>query len=317
MTRKPKNANQNLTRAKEAKQDEFYTQLTDIEKELRHYKKHFRGKVVYCNCDDPTTSNFFQFFLLNFEQWGLKRLIATCYKSDNPDERSKNGSKHAVCLEYNGKEETKTRLEGDGDFRSDECIALLKRSDIVVTNPPFSLFREYVAQLVGYGKKFLIIGNMNAITYKDIFSLIQANEMWLGTHSGDMAFIVPDHYEARETRYWEDADGHKWRSLGNACWYTNLDHGRRHEDLILYKTYTPKEYPTYDNYNAVEVSKTKEIPMDYKGAMGVPITFLDKYNPDQFEILGIANSARWIGYECYTIIKGRKIYNRIIIRRKK
>jgi hypothetical protein len=311
-----KKANSNLAKAKDAKQDEFYTQLTDIEKELKHYKKHFRGKVVYCNCDDPKVSNFYRYFFLNFKELGLKRLISTCYKNDNPNERSQNSSPHAVGLEYDGEKETLTRLEGDGDFRSEECIELLKQADIVVTNPPFSLFREFVAQLVEHGKKFLIVGNLNAITYKEIFPLIKDNKVWLGYKNGDMAFKVPDHYEARETRYWQDANGQKWRSLGNASWFTNLDTKKRHEDLILYKNYTPAEYPKYDNYDAIEVGKTCDIPMDYDGVMGVPITFLDKFNPEQFRILGIANSARWIGQECYTIIKGRKIYNRILIERK-
>jgi len=291
--------NRNLHNAKSSKKDEFYTQLPDIERELKHYKHHFKGKVVYCNCDDPRVSNFFQYFSNNFSKFGLKKLIATCYKNQDMDLFSRNASERAICLEYDGdkngnntpdREEIGIRhLKGDGDFRSPECIKLMKQADIVVTNPPFSLFREYVSQLIEHDKRFLIIGNQNAITYKEIFRLIQENRIWLGHNNGDMAFIVPDYYEARETRFWIDGNGRKWRSLGNACWFTNLDISKRHEDLILYKTYTPEEYPTYDNYDAIEVSKTKDIPADYDGAMGVPITFLDKYNPDQFEILGITD----------------------------
>jgi len=312
MAKKPKAANQSLTKAKEAKQDEFYTQLTDIEKELRHYKKHFRGKVVYCNCDDPKVSNFFKYFLLNFEQLGLKRLIATCYKNDDANSRSKGVSKRAVCLEYDGvgTKAVGTRpLEGDGDFRSEECVALLKQADIVVTNPPFSLFREYVAQLVEHGKKFLIIGNINAITYKECFGLIKTNKMWLGYNC---------------TRYFVRPDGSLFETA-RTFWYTNLDIKKRHEDLILYKKYTPKEYPTYDNYDAIEVGRAEHIPVDYYGAMGVPITFLDKYNPDQFEIVGTTDRGgdgnlehlkkehtRWDA----PVVAGKGLYKRIIIKRR-
>lgn len=290
--------NSNLHSAKNAKKDEFYTQLIDIENELKHYKQHFKDKVVYCNCDDPRISNFFHYFAHQFEVLGLKRLIATCYKNQNIDLFSQNDSEQAAYLIYDGdkngnhipdKDEIQVNyLKGDGDFRSGECIELLKQADIVVTNPPFSLFREYVAQLIEYDKKFLIIGSQNAITYKEIFALIKNNKMWLGTKSGDMKFKVPDYYEPRETRYWEDENGQKWRSLGNICWYTNLDHSKRHEELILYKQYSPEEYPHYDNYNAIEVSKVVEIPQDWDGVMGVPITFLDKYNPEQFEIIGFS-----------------------------
>ncbi len=291
--------NRGLNSARDAKKDEFYTQLSDIEKELRHHKKHFKGKVVYCNCDDPRVSNFFHFFSYNFEKLGLKKLIATCYKNQNIDLFSSESTEKAICLEYEGDkngnrqpdlEEIEVRqLDGDGDFRSEESIELLKKSDIVVTNPPFSLFREYITQLISHDKKFLIIGNHNAITYKEIFSLIRRDKVWLGYKNGDMAFKVPDHYEARATRFWQDENGQKWRSMGNACWFTNLDISKRHEDLLLYKNYTPDEYPNYDNYDAIEVSRTKDIPADYDGAMGVPITFLEKYNPAQFEILGITD----------------------------
>lgn len=292
-------ANKNLNKAKEAKKDEFYTQLEDINNELRHYREHFRGKTVLCNCDDPRVSNFFTYFAYNFEFLGLKKLITTCYKNQDIDLFSQNKSEQAVYLVYEGDkngdhipnaEEIGVKaLKGDGDFRSKECIELLKEADIVVTNPPFSLFREYVAQLMEYDKKFLIIGNQNAIKYKEIFPLLKANKVWLGYQFGDMKFKVPDFYEPRETRFWIDETGQKWRSLGNICWFTNLDIKKRHEDLILYKYYTPEEYPTYANYNAIDVSKTADIPCDYDGLMGVPITFMDKYNPEQFEIIGMAH----------------------------
>lgn len=292
--------NSSLARARDAKQDEFYTQLSDIEKELKHYKKHFKGKVVYCNCDDPRVSGFFHYFSYNFEKLGLKKLITTCYKNSERDLFSSSNTEHAIMLEYTGDKDNNSvpdaneigivKLKGDGDFRSEESIELLKQADIVVTNPPFSLFREFVNQLLDYEKKFIIVGTQNAITYQDIFPHISANKIWLGYNNGDMAFKVPSYYEARETRFWIDDTGQKWRSLGNACWFTNLDISKRHEDLILYKNYSSQEYPKYDNYDAIEVSSTKDIPCDYSGVMGVPITFLDKYNPDQFEILGVTQS---------------------------
>ena len=286
-----------LERARDAKQDEFYTQLSDIEKELMHYEKHFEGKVVYCNCDDPRVSGFFNYFSHNFETLKLKKLITTCYKNKERDFFSDNQSEQAIMLEYTGNKSDSripdpneigiVNLEGDGDFRSKESIELLKQADIVVTNPPFSLFREYVSQLLKYDKKFLIIGNQNAITYKDIFPHIASNRIWLGYNNGGMKFKVPNHYECRTTASWTDETGQKWRSLGNICWFTNLDTSKRHEDLILYEEYNPKDYPKYDNYDAIDVGKVADIPMDYKDVMGVPITFLDKFNPDQFEILGI------------------------------
>lgn len=289
-----------LSAAKTAKEDEFYTQLSDIERELKHYKKHFKGKVVYLNCDDPRVSNFFHYFSYNFEKLGLKKLIATCYKNQDIDLFSEHNTEQAVYLEYEGDKDGDLvpgpdeigikPMKGDGDFRSPESIELLKQADIIVTNPPFSLFRQYVAQLMKYEKQFLIVGNQNAITYQDIFPLIKDNKLWLGHNNGDMAFQVPEHYEPRETRFWIDENGQKWRSLGNACWFTNLDTAKRHEDLILYKTFKPDEYPVYDNYDAVEVSRSVEIPADYDGVMGVPITFLSRYNPDQFEIVGIAKA---------------------------
>lgn len=334
--------NRDLHRAKSSKQDEFYTQLADIERELNHYRQHFQGKVVYCNCDDPRVSNFFHYFSYNFERLGLKRLIATCYKNQNRDMFSRNDSERAIYLEYEGDRSGNNvpdpdeigigHLKGDGDFRSEECIELLKQADIVVTNPPFSLLREYVAQLIAYDKHFLIVGNQNAITYREIFTFIAENRIWLGYNNGDMAFMVPDYYEPRETRYWVDAEGRKWRSMGNACWFTNLDISKRHEELILFRTYDPEAYPTYANYDAIDVSKTKDIPMDYDGAMGVPITFLDKYNPDQFEIIGSSRTlgkpmARYAEKGTYTqggprfyLEDGngayRRMYDRLVIRRR-
>ena len=308
-------ANINLSKAKANKKDEFYTQLTDIEKELKHYKRHFKDKVVFCNCDDPRVSNFFHYFSYNFEKLGLKRLITTCYKNKDMDSFSHNGSEKAVYLEYTGDKNRNNipdteeigikTLKGDGDFRSEECIELLKQADIVVTNPPFSLFREYVAQLVEYDKKILIIGNLNALTYKEIFKLIKENKLWFGAsiHSGDREFGVPDSYPLEAAGYRIDNEGKKFIRVKGVRWFTNLDYKERHEDLILYKKYNSKEYPKYDNYNAIDVSKTKDIPMDYESVMGVPITFMDKYNPDQFEILGITDRQNTSGLRTkkYTI----------------
>lgn len=321
------NLNKSLSRAKKDPNDEFYTQLEDIERELRHYRHHFKNKVVYCNCDDPRVSNFFHYFSYNFEKLGLKKLITTCYQNQQMDMFSKNDIDKAIYLVYEGEKDGGkiptvenigvNFLEGDGDFRSEECINLLKEADIVVTNPPFSLFREYVAQLIEHEKDFLIIGSLNAITYKETFQLMKDNKIWLGFNNGDMAFKVPSYFKPRKTRYWEDETGQKWRSMGNIGWYTNLDITKRHEELILYKKYNPEEYPKYNNYNIINVDKVVDIPIDYDGIMGVPITFMGKYNPKQFEILGIANSARWIGHECLTIIGERKVYNRILIKNKK
>ena len=309
----PTNANKNLHQAKNAKKDEFYTQLPDIENELKHYRHHFKNKVVYCNCDDPRMSNFFHYFSYNFEDLGLKKLITTCYQNQNRDLFSSHDSERAIYLEYHG-DQNKNRvpdineigvqyLKGDGDFRSAESIELLKQADIVVTNPPFSLFREYVAQLIAYDKQFVIIGNMNAITYKEVFPLIKENKLWFGPsiHSGDREFGVPFDYPLKAAGNRIDENGNKFIRVKGVRWFTNLDHNKRHEDLILYKPYTPEEYPKYDNYDAINVDKTKEIPMDYPGVMGVPITFLDKYNPEQFEILGlgISNSGLEIGVRPY------------------
>ena len=291
-------ANKNLNAAKEAKKDEFYTQLEDINNELRHYREHFRGKTVLCNCDDPRVSNFFTYFAYNFEFLGLKRLITTCYKNQDMDLFSQNKCEQAIYLIYDGDKNGNNipdpeeigihPLKGDGDFRSKECIELLKQADIVVTNPPFSLFREYVAQLMKYEKDFLIIGNVNTVTTKDIFPLFMQNKIWLGYgfNAGNAFFRIPDEEKPNYAAgvYNEETGLVKFR---NCHWFTNLDHKKRHENIILYKHYSPEEYPHYVNFDGLEVSKTADIPCDYDGAMGVPITFLDKYNPDQFEILGI------------------------------
>ena len=303
--------NENLRKAKQQKNDEFYTQLSDIENELRHYTGHLPGKFVYCNCDDPRVSNFFHYFSYNFDHLGLKKLVTACYRNQYRDLFSRHDSERAIWLEYNGNTKGGRvpdvedigvhSFEGDGDFRSPECIELLKQADIVVTNPPFSLFREYIAQLVQYGKQFLIVGSQNAVTYKDIFPLIKDNRMWLGVtpRGQDMLFDVPEDYAkelvatAKEGSAYRVVDGIVKGRLGNAAWFTNLEHRKRNEELILWKRYSPHEYPRYDNYDAINVDRIAEIPMDWDGAMGVPITFLDKYNPDQFEILGITKT--WFG----------------------
>ncbi len=337
--------NKSLHLANKAKKDEFYTQLDDISNELRHYKEHFKGKVVFCNCDDPYESNFFKFFVLNFNSWQIKRLICTCYNGspmagrelslfeeqqqktkpaykmivDKVEDMNDDGAVDLADVKLLIKQgNIITKLQDNGDFRSKECIELLQQSDIVVTNPPFSLFREYVAQLIKYDKKFLIIGNQNAITYSEIFPLLKDNKMWLGYKFGDMSFKVPEYYEARETRFWIDESNQKWRSLGTICWFTNLEIPKRYEKMVLYKHYTPEEYPTYDNYDAINVDKTAEIPMDYDGYMGVPITFMDKYNPEQFEIIGEMVSTQLTEFNIgYPYINSKRKYARIIIRRKK
>ena len=327
-------ANSKLSEARKAKKDEFYTQLSDIGNELRHYKKHFKDKVVYCNCDDPRVSNFFHYFSYNFEKLGLKKLIATCYKNQDMDLFSQNNSEQAIYLEYTGDKNGNNtpdpneigikELKGDGDFRSQECIELLKQADIVVTNPPFSLFREYVAQLIEYKKKFVIVGHQNAITYREIFPLIKENKLWLGYgFKGGAGHFINEHYEDYATA--TDRKEGMIRVSG-VHWFTNLEINKRHEDLILYKNYTPTEYPKYDNYDAIEVSKTKDIPINYDGVMGVPITFMDKYNPDQFEILG-ATESEGKGFSnglwdetsrvAQPLISQNRVYKRIFIRNKK
>ena len=312
--------NNNLHTAKTAKNDEFYTLMEDIEKEMRYYKDFFKGKVVYCNCDDARESNFFKYFSLNFEFLGLKKLITTGYKADGK----------GVVLVYEGDKNSNRRvdneeiivneLNGDGDFRSEECIEYLKECDVVVTNPPFSLFREYVKQLMDYGKKFIIIGNQNAITYKEIFPYIKNNQLWLGMsmNGSNRWFVAPDSYEVKENAagYKLDEKGRKMFFVNGVTWFTNIENKRRNEKLDLYKRYSFEDYPKYDGYNAINVDKVDEIPMDYDGVMGVPITFLYKYNPTQFEIIGIANNARYIGnFPCLTIINGKRIYNRILIKK--
>lgn len=322
---KSNSSNKNLHSAKNAKKDEFYTQLTDIEREMAHYKPHFKNKVVFCNCDDPRISNFFHYFSHNFDQLKLKKLITTCYKNQQMDAFSQNDSENAIYLEYSGEKNGGKvptpekigikKLKDDGDFRSPECIELLKQSDIVVTNPPFSLFREYVAQLIEYNKKFIIIGSLNAITYKEIFKLIKENKIWLGPsiHSGDREFGVPPHYPLKAAGFRVDENGNKFIRVKGVRWFTNLDFKERHEDLTLYKNYNPEEFPTYDNYNAINIDKTKDIPMDYKDPMGVPITFLDKYNPEQFEIIKFRKGDD----DKDLSINGKCPYFRVIIKNKK
>ena len=306
--------NNNLHKAKKEANDEFYTQYEDVAKEIEHYKEHLKGKVVYCNCDIPHFSNFHKYFLDNFKEFELKKLIVTGYV--------KNGN--GKCSIYNGEKSTDYDLLGDGDFRGDECVDILQKADVVITNPPFSLFREYVAKLIEHDKKFLVVGNQNAITYKEVFSLIRDNKVWLGTKSGDMKFVVPSHYELRNTRSWLDENGVNWRSLGNACWFTNIEHNKRHNHLELntmeYNLKSnngiiknPCSYKKYDNYDAIEVPKTNAIPSDYTGTMGVPISFLEKYCPEQFEIVkfrkGDDNKDLSVGGKCP--------YFRILIKHKK
>lgn len=331
------NTSRELSKARKQKKDEFYTQLSDIENELRHYKEHFRGKTVLCNCDDPRVSNFFHYFAFQFEALGLKRLITTCYKNQTPDLFSQHDCERAISLVYDGDKNGNRvpdpeeigihELQGDGDFRSAECIELLMQADIVVTNPPFSLFREYITQLFAFQKKLLILGNVNAITYKEVFPLIQENKLWLGAsiHSGDREFGVPEDYPLESTGHRIDSQGRRFIRVKGVRWFTNLDYNERHEELILYKNYNPEDNPRYDNYDAIEVGKTGDIPMDYDGLMGVPITFLDKYNPAQFEIVGCSdNGAVPDQYKLphfkkhnEPFINGQKVYKRIFIRRRK
>jgi len=325
-------ANQLLNAAKKAKKDEFYTQLDDISNELRHYKAHFRGKTVLCNCDDPRVSNFFHYFAYQFEALGLKRLVTTCYKNRTPDLFSRHDCERAVYLVYDGDkngnripdpEEIGIReLRGDGDFRSPECVGLLDQADIVVTNPPFSLFREYVAQLMEHGKKFLIIGHQNALTYREIFPLILENRLWLGYgFKGGATHFISD-YEDIAT-----AGNHRAGMIrvSGVVWFTNLEIPKRHEELILVRAYSAEAYPRYDNYDAIEVGKTADIPCDYAGVMGVPVTFLDKYCPEQFEIVGATESegkgfsnGLWDASSgvAQASVGGQKKYKRIFIRRR-
>lgn len=310
MSPNPTPRNRNLHAASKAKNDEFYTQLSDIEKELKHYKEHFKGKVVFCNCDDPKWSNFYKFFALNFKEFGLKKLITTHFDKEKPTYKLIIDEDSYLEIMNDDKKPEPIPLEQNGDFRSPESIELLKEADIVVTNPPFSLFREYIAQLVEYDKQFIVIGSQNAITYKEIFKLIKDNRLWLGC-TLPKEFIKPDGYVQK---------------FGNIGWFTNLSNKKRNEEMILYKTYEGNEsdYPKYDNYDAIEVSKTKDIPMDYDGAMGVPISFLEKYNPEQFEIVdGIGRYSMLTGPteetkgKYLTKINGKPAYARVIIKNKK
>ena len=340
MAKQKNGKNIKLNTARIAKNDEFYTQMPDIESELWHYKEQFWGKTILCNCDDPYESNFFKYFAMGFNFLGLKKLIATCYTGSpianrelslfdhEPVEDKTTKSPHKIEIvevdDYNGdgavdladveyllrnKKNVLTRLKGDGDFRSSECIELLKQADIVVTNPPFSLFREYVAQLMEYGKQYLVIGNKNAITYREIFSFINEDKLWLG-YTSPQEFILPDGTTSRQVQ-------------GLCRWFTNLDTSKRREELTLYKRYTPAEFPKYDNYDAIDVSKVVEIPMDYDGVMGVPITFLDKYNPKQFEIVGlIAGNIKGLAGIPSKIgkdgpyINGKLKYGRLLVRKR-
>ncbi len=366
-----------LTNAKNAKKDEFYTQLIDIEKELKYYKSEFYGKTVFCNCDDPFESNFFKYFAMNFNHLGLKKLICTCYAtspvaweqlspSDNANivgktENEKQPYKVEITevLDYNcdgavdladveyllkNKKNTLTILDGDGDFRSQECAELLKQSDIVVTNPPFSLFREYVAQLIEYNKKFIIIGNQNAITYKEIFPLIKNDQLFLGLtmNGSNRYFQVPDDYSLTE-KTGKIVNGKKFAFVKSVVWFTNFNIFTFRDKIIPYKEYNETAYPKYDNYDAIEVSKVTDIPKDYFGVMGVPITFLHKYNPEEYEIVGMCENLDLYGLKTriYTseeckkryfelfgkngvydlnaagVVNGIKVYQRLLIRRKK
>ncbi len=363
------NDNSGFTKASKAKKDEFYTQLTDIEKEMRYYRSYFKGKTVLCNCDDPFESNFFKYFAMNFNPLGLKKLIATCYVTSpvtgselqyfvdkngqlsffpltgsEPIQNSKKPYKVEISevtdangdgridltdVEYllKSKDNTLSLLEGDGDFRSAECIELLKQADVIVTNPPFSLFRQYIAQLVEYSKDFIIIANQNAITYKEVFPLFLSGKLWYGAsiHSHGRDFRVPDDYPLEAYEYRTDEKGNKFINVKGVRWFTNIDYKERHENLILYKHYSPELYPKYENYNVIEVSKTADIPVDYAGVMGVPISFIDKYNPEQFEIIGMAEdngkgysgeAAEWDGINPHCVIDGKNKFKRIFIRNK-
>jgi hypothetical protein len=341
--------NRNLHSSRSGRADEFYTQLSLIEGELKHYREHFKGKVVLCNCDDPFESNFFKYFAINFNSLGLKKLIATCYAmspilytqlgpfndevfNQEPCNRkpykieitkvtdeNQDGRIDLADVEYllRNQKNALTLLQGDGDFRSAECTEILKHADIIVTNPPFSLFRNYVAQLMEHRKAFVIIGNQNAITYREILPLVRDNKIWLGYMSGHFWFAVPDTYEEKTTDFKIDKNGQKWRRMGNICWFTNLDIEKRHENMTLFRNFTPEAYPKYDNYDAIEVSRTADIPCDYYGVMGVPITYMDKFNPDQFEILG---DSRYHDGQIFSddinVVNGKTLYRRILIRRK-
>lgn len=299
--------NKNLNSGKKAKNNEFYTRYEDIEKELKYYD--LKGKSIYCNTDDYRKSNFVKYFVDNFNRLGIGRITATCF--DNGD--------GAYMYQYDGINAIQRKLEGNGDFRSDECVKWLKECDVVVTNPPFSLFREYVAQLMEYGKKFLIIGNMNAITCKDIFHFFKEKKMWLGISikSGNRKFYVPDNYPLNASGCGIDENGKRFICVKGVRWFTNIDHKKNNPPLDLYKKYNPKDYPKYDNYDAINVDKVSDIPCDYDGVMGVPITFLDKYCPTQFEIVGLDRYVEGNTMPNKRMhINGKEIYARILIRRK-
>ena len=338
------NTNTNLQTAKNVKDDEFYTTYETVDRELSHYAGHFAGKTVLCNCDDPFESNFCRYFLRNFNALKLKRLICTSYQSSSVvgsqlllsdctgspiapghgyvlDVRKIGRKGTAMSEEDIAKILSRTqmikKLKGDGDFRSEECLEYLQQADIVVTNPPFSLFKQLVSLLVKYKKGFLLIGNQNALTYKEIFPLIQNNQAWTGYQFGEMKFRVPDSSEPRSTRFWIDDFGQKWRSLGNAMWLTNLDIDRRHQVYPLTKRYSPEEHPTYDTYDAINVKTINDIPFDYEGIMGVPITIINRYNSDQFELVGEANHGSDNEFDLFKpVVNGKLLFKRILIRNK-
>ncbi|MBQ8293753.1 MAG: adenine-specific methyltransferase EcoRI family protein [Bacilli bacterium] len=334
------NKNTNLQYAKNTKDDEFYTTYDTIENELSHYSKHFENKTVLCNCDDPFESNFCKYFLKNFNTLRLKRLICTSYgfskvagtQTKFIKSKRKNSGYVLDIEKFSELNEVFSdeyilkllrfknvikELKGDGDFRSNECIEYLVQADIIVTNPPFSLFKELISEILTYKKKYLLIGNQNALTYKEIFPLIQKNEAWTGYQFGEMKFKVPNCSEPRKTRYWVDKDGQKWRSLGNAMWLTNLDIERRHKRINLTKCYNPIDYPKYDLYDAINVKKITDIPYDYEGIMGVPITIINKFNADQFDIIGEANHGSDNEYDLFKpTIGGKEIFKRILIKNK-
>jgi hypothetical protein len=342
-----------LHAARRNKQDEFYTQLSDIEEELRNYRKHFKNKVVLCNCDDPYESDFFKYFVMNFRRLGIKKLIASCYAgslvagqqisffdleglseeeanaktpykieiTEIPDANG-DGAIDLSDVEYLLRHDANvlTPLKGDGDFRSKECVELLNEADIVVTNPPFSQITDYLTLLIKSGKSFLVLGNVNQALYEGVFPFVMAGKMWLGVNSGHFWFRVPENYEPKQTDYKQDASGQKWRRMGGICWFTNLDHLKRHESLILVEKYSPAKYPRYDNYDAINVSRTVDIPQDWTGVMGVPVTFLDKFNPDQFRVVGCSYAyGRPDDWPSDTnmsgSVGGKQIYKRLLIRR--
>lgn len=329
--------NKNLQQAKTAKKDEFYTQLEDIEKEIRYYKQHFKGKTVLCNCDDPKISNFFVYFVRNFAELGLKRLITTCYKNCQPTLFSENKDEHAVWLDYRGGDDnnldikaiqaTAKPLKGDGDFRSLECIELLKEADIVVTNPPFSLFSEYVAQLIKYDKKFLILGNINQVTTKVIFPLMKNDKIWWGlsTNGSNRWFQAPDYYIPKKNAAgYKEVDGKKYLFVNGIMWYTNLEHNKHNQPLDLFRTYDPAQNQKYDNYYAIDVKKVTDIPIDYDGVMGVPFTFFKSYCKEQFEIIGLTGKEDYLkhlyvpGFKNYDrpYIDGKRKFPRLLIQKK-